>query len=59
MAIFALAAAAKIGGVLPTRPMWTPPAEMASSSGGPDVKVDHSILYGRSSSRPAAVSSAF
>src|SRR4051794_29328388 len=58
MAILALAAAAKIGGVLPTAPMSIAPPEAASSSGGPDVNVDHSILYGAFSS-PAAVSSAF
>lgn len=33
--------AAKTGGVLPTPPMSTAPALTASSSGGPEVKVDH------------------
>jgi hypothetical protein len=49
-AIFAFAAAAKIGGVFPTRPRSIAPAEAASSSGGPEVKVAHSILYGVPSS---------
>jgi hypothetical protein len=37
------AAAEMIGGVLPTEPMSTAPAEAASSSGGPEVNVDHSM----------------
>lgn len=48
------APAAKTGGVLPTPPMSTALAFAASSSGGPEVKVDHLILYGRWSSSPAA-----
>jgi hypothetical protein len=55
----AFAAAAKIGGVLPTAPMSIAPADAASRSGGPEVKVAHSILYGVSLSRFAAVSSDF
>ncbi len=38
------APAAKTGGVLPTLPMSTALALTASSSGGPEVKVDHLIL---------------
>ncbi len=37
------AAAANSGGVLPTPPMSTAPADAASSSGGPEVNVAHSI----------------
>jgi len=44
MAIFPPAAALKIGGVLPTPPTSTAPAFAASSSGGPEVKVDHLML---------------
>src|SRR4051794_1020154 len=58
MAILALAAAEKIGGVLPTPPMSIAPALAASSSGGPEVNVDHSILYEVPSSNPAACSNA-
>jgi hypothetical protein len=42
-ATLADAAAEMIGGVLPTEPMSTAPAEAASSSGGPEVNVDHSM----------------
>lgn len=42
--IFEPAPAAKTGGVLPTPPMSTALALTASSSGGPEVKVDHLIL---------------
>ena len=38
-----LAAAAKIGGVLPTPPTWMAPEFIASSSGGPEVNSFHSI----------------
>lgn len=38
---FDSAPAAKTGGVLPTEPMSTALALTASSSGGPEVKVDH------------------
>src|ERR1700730_17447028 len=45
--IFDLEPAAKTGGVFPTPPMSTALALTASSSGGPEVNVDHLILYVR------------
>src|SRR6202161_3766993 len=56
MLTFEPAAAAKIGGVLPTAPMSMAPALAASSSGGPLVNVDQAMWYGVPLSRPAAVS---
>ncbi|CAB4728968.1 unannotated protein [freshwater metagenome] len=53
----ASAAAAKIGGVLPTMPVWIAPALAASNIGGPEVNSCHWMSYSVSS-RPAALSSA-
>ncbi len=56
-ATFEPAAAAKIGGVLPTAPRSTPPAFTASSSGGPEGNCAQVTLYGSLSSSPAAARS--
>src|SRR4051794_20998838 len=53
--ILLLSAAANSGGVLPTPPRSMAPALSASSSGGPDVKVFHLMVYGVRPSSPAAL----
>src|SRR5882757_2294269 len=54
MAMLPLAAAEKIGGVLPTCPTSIALALAASSIGGPEVNMDHCTWYGTLSSWPAA-----
>src|SRR5882757_308622 len=54
IAMFPLAAAEKIGGVLPTCPTSIALALAASSIGGPEVNMDHCTWYGTLSSWPAA-----